>query len=264
MGIEAACIDVTGSSRSMDIAYVENNVLKLTIVSGRDAFFDWVEQYRPQCLAIDAPSKHNTGQVENYRKRFSIPDGKYGNFRVAEVLLKMKGVGLYNTPMEDADDWMVRGWEIYDKLRGKGFKLVDQPGTIQAEDEPTMLEVHPHACFVVGLGWIPQTKSGLAGQIERVAYLRQECLTHGLDVSETFLAEDQLEPLKSADVTWESIVNNGIRLPVVSHDQLDATAGLLTAIRAKEGKAFGVGVNEDGIIVVPNELSDVPYIWKHK
>lgn len=264
MGIKAACIDITGSSRSMDIAFVENNVLKLTVVSCREAFFDWVEKFRPECVAIDAPSKRNTGQVNKNREQFSIPKGKYENFRVAEVLLKMKGVGLYNTPKNDAKEWMKRGWEIYDKLRGKGFKLVDEPGKIQTKDEPAILEVHPHACFVVGLGWIPQTKSGLAGQLERLAYLRQECLARKLDLSETFLDEDQLKELTSLEVTWESLVTDGIQLPVVSHDQLDATVGLLTALRATEGTAFGVGVNEDGIIVVPDKLSDVPYTWKHK
>jgi len=44
----------------------------------------------------------------------------------------------------------------------------------------------------VGLGWIPQNKQTLAGQLERLAYLRRECRDLGISIDKTMLAEDQL------------------------------------------------------------------------
>jgi hypothetical protein len=127
-----------------------------------------------------------------------------------------------------------------------------------------IIEVHPHASFVVGLGWIPQIKKTLAGQLERAAYLRKECRALGITTEGTILEIDQLQQLLSTTATWDTIVSNGIVLPSLSHDQLDATVGLTTVVRAMCGDAVAVGHQEDGVIVVPKPLSDSPYQWKHK
>jgi len=263
MGITAACIDITGSSRAMDVAYLEDDALHLHTASNLKKCLDWIGERQPDVIAIDAPSKENVGLVPKGRDEFGIPDGSYENFRIAEALLKLKGIGLYNTPQTNPPEWMKRGWDLYSLLTGKGYFLLDTPGSVKSTGK-VVLEVHPHASFVVGLGWIPQNKQTFAGQLERLAYLRRECRDLGISIDKTMLAEDQLGQLKNTSATWETIFEDGVTLPEISHDQLDAIAGLTTAIRAKRGDAVAIGHQGDGVIVVPRKLSETPYQWKHK
>ena len=241
MTVEAACIDITGSSRSMDIAFIEDNVLRLRTASDLSAFLDWIDSKKPKLVAIDAPCKENTGQVPNYRNKYDIPEDKYENFRVSEVLLKLKGIGLYNTPQENPPGWMKRGWDLYALMVQLGYALLETPGETERDESLRMMEVHPHASFVVGLGWIPQTKKSLAGQLERAAYLRKECESLGIDASGTPLSDDQLQELAAVSSNWNAIAENGITLPEISHDELDAMVGLTTAVRAIRGEAYAVG-----------------------
>lgn len=263
MRIKAACIDITGSSRAMDVAYVEDDALNLQTASNLKKFLDWVGEREPDVIVVDAPSKENVGLVSKHRNEFGIPEGSYENFRIAEALLKLKGIGLYNTPQTNPPEWMKRGWDLYSLLQGKGYLLLDTPGPVKSTGKG-VLEVHPHASFVVGLGWIPQNKQTLAGQLERLAYLRRECRELGISIDKTMLAEDQLGQLKNTSATWETIVADGVTLPEISHDQLDAIAGLTTAIRAMRADAVAIGHQGDGVIVVPRKLSETPYQWKHK
>ena len=148
---------------------------------------------------------------------------------------------------------MKRGWKLYSLLQESGYALLDTPGPVSRTERLTF-EVHPHASFVVGLGWIPQSKDTLAGQLERAAYLRKECRELGISTAGTLLDTDQLQRLKSIKATWKSIVEGGIVLPSLSHDQLDAMAGLITAVHVYRGGAVAVGHRGDGVIVVPEVI----------
>ena len=63
MGVAAACIDITGSSRTMDVAYLEDGTLRLQTASNLKKFLDWVGERQPDVIAVDAPSKENIGLV---------------------------------------------------------------------------------------------------------------------------------------------------------------------------------------------------------
>jgi predicted nuclease with RNAse H fold len=263
MPVTAACIDITGSDRAMDVAFIESNQVHLRTEANLNGFISWVSNTTPEIVAVDAPSKENIGLVPENRSRFGIPANKYANFRIAEAVLKTRQIGLYNTPMKKPPEWMKRGWDLYSLLQDEGYSLLDQPGRVVARTR-IAFEVHPHASFVVGLGWIPQKKSTLAGLLERAAFLRREFKELELSVNGTLLADDQLQHLKEIDTRWDSIANDGIVLPSLSHDQLDALAGLVTAVRVQRGEAEAIGHQDDGVIVIPKPLSETPYQWKHK
>lgn len=194
------------------------------------------------------------------RLEFGIPDGVYEDYRVAEAILRMREIKLYNTPNGEVADWVQRGWDLYDALRELGYRLIDEPGTTMTRcDSKAVIEIHPHASFVVGLGWIPQTKGNLAGQFERLAYLRHECEQLRIDCTDTIISADALQVLRQLDVTWEHIRINGIKLPRISHDSLDAVVGVTTVLRAVRGEAYAVGHKADGVIVVPRPLAPDPY-----
>ena len=244
----------------MDIAFCEDGILQISALPGVESFCQWVQQNAPRLVAIDAPSKRNCGRVALTRAQYGIPNNKYEDFRVVEAFLRLKGIGLYNTPLEDPPAWMNQGWQLYQSLEELGYQLLDEPGPTEiSDDERVVIEVHPHASFVVGLGWIPQDKKGLAGQLERMAYLRTQCAEMGINVAGTCLADDPLTSLQQINATWDGILVDGLKLPSISHDQLDAVVGLTTVLRAANGQAFAVGDSADGVIVLPNNLAGIRY-----
>lgn len=82
MGLTAACIDITGSSRAIDVAYLEGDTLHLRTESNLKNFLDWIGEREPDIVVVDAPSKENLGLVPQYREQYGIPDDVYENFRI--------------------------------------------------------------------------------------------------------------------------------------------------------------------------------------
>lgn len=263
MSITAACIDITGSNRPMDVAYLDGKQLHLRTESNLDDFVSWVSEKSPGIVAVDAPSKQNIGLVPANRTEFNLPNKSYENYRIAEAVLKTKNIGLYTTPKQKPPKWMERGWECYSRLRSQGYSLLETAGRV-APSNRMVMEVHPHAAFVVGLGWVPQLKETLAGLLERAAFLRREFRELELSAADSLLEVDQLRQLNEINTTWDRIADEGITLPSLSHDQLDAIAGLVTAVRVQRGDAEAVGHPEDGVIVIPKPLADEKYQYKHK
>jgi len=257
--LTAACIDVTGSNRAMDVVWVgEDGHVTHRRVKGVEGTVDWAGEHLPRILAVDAPCEQNLARVSDasVRAQHGLDSGSYESFRVCEALLRKAGIGLYNTPRQNAPAWMRRGWDIYGRLQGElDYRLWRQPGRPQSQDGRTLIEVHPHASFVVGLGWIPHKKTTLAGQLERLAYLLAEAERLGIRLEDCGLSGEALAEAGSSlqRATWESIRAQGLHLPQLSHDLLDALAGLVTACLATRGRAFAVGEPEEGVIVVPEE-----------
>ena len=265
MTITAACVDVTGSSRAMDVAYIEDKTVRLARLSNVESLYVWLTENEPQVLAIDAPSATNKNCIASNPGAYGIPKGKYENFRVCEAQLRLKGIGLYNTPRSDPPTWIERGWEIYKKVESQGYRLYREPGVVSFEpNEKYVFEVHPHASFVVGLGWIPQTKSSLAGQVERIAYLRKQAELFSLDMSETALSRELLSEFQSAFANWDKILTDGLDFPEISHDELDSIVGLFTAQSVLSKDAFATGIADDGVIVTPSSLAETTYCTKSR
>jgi hypothetical protein len=63
MSITAACVDVTGSSRAMDVAFIEDKKVRLARLNNVESLYVWLTEYEPQLLAIDAPSETNKNCV---------------------------------------------------------------------------------------------------------------------------------------------------------------------------------------------------------
>lgn len=266
--MKLACLDVAGS-RNLDAVWVSDGdrVVQHGLLPTPKAVLEWVEKNLPDVVAIDAPSKRNLGRTQDVsvRQTHKLQGDTYRNCRVCEALLKQRGIGLYYTTQENPAKWIEVGWEIYDGLVAMGYRLWDTPGAVTLpQGWRTVLEIHPHACFVVGLGWIPQDKKNLAGQLERTAYLREAAALRGQPlVGDPIPANDVLTRIgnKLLASSWQAIRAQGISLPPLPHDRLDALGGLVTVIAAVEGRAFAVGETEEGVIVVPREPQPVgqPY-----
>jgi predicted nuclease with RNAse H fold len=266
--LKFACLDIA-QARCIDVVYVDaaDRVVHHETMRGSDQVVNWARRYDPIIIAIDGPSKPNCGRTREpeVRQQLGLGPDIFSNFRVCEVLLKQRGIGLYNTSTYKPAGWIKSGWDVYGALQAKGYRLWDQPGPVRvAGEEPRIIEVHPHACFVVGLGWIPPDKKGLAGHLVRAAYLRRHGILGDEPLrGECWPREDMLVQLARAleDATWEKLCSDGLRIPDIDHDLIDALGGLLTAIRFAEGHAFAVGEVEEGVILLPREPTPIkePY-----
>jgi hypothetical protein len=62
--IKAACVDVTGSSRRMDLVWInDEHLVSHGRIDGEGELRGWVDEHRPPVLAIDAPSGKNLGRT---------------------------------------------------------------------------------------------------------------------------------------------------------------------------------------------------------
>jgi hypothetical protein len=258
-----ACLDLTGSKRAWDLVWVKGEAVghvKFRSHSKQEDFFAWVRDNKPGVLAIDAPSGYNIKRTLDPEVRKARGwDKSYKNMRLCEADLRAREIKLYFTPPDAAKaaSWIQCGWQVYDRLKKDfSYKLYDRLGPVQLREERVLIEVHPHACYFVGLGWIPQVKGSAPGQLERIAYLLGAARNGERPwVGEAMPPATFLKTLVSdlQGLTWNSIHEKGMRIAGESYDKLDALAGLVTAAKASEGAAFAVGDPAEGVIVLPAE-----------
>jgi len=280
-----ACVDVTDGTRRLDaIAVNSSGKVVHKSCDSIATLIAWVEEVQPQVIAVDGPSGRNVGltQDDAIRAKYgwlglrsrSARDAsrnrlpKFWDFRVAEAILSSQGIGLYNTPgnAQKVSDWIKTGWKIYEALEKLGYKRWVSPGQVQLDsNQHWLIEIHPHACFAVGAGYILPEKVSLAGYFTRIAYLQKAASELGWKLTgQAWPGSAWLEQLAT---TLKGFIDGGAclapeqalrsLLPVlpVGHDLLDCLVGIITAGRAIAGHAHAVGETRDGVIVLPGALA---------
>jgi len=178
-------------------------------------------------VALDSPLQpsHLLLRDPAMRRRYGVPDRRgmngplYANYRVCDFELIRRGMPLYQVAAtrEAAAGWMRVGFDLADTLRAAGM----HPPRTEQDHAAGLLEVFPDAAFVTLLGGRPEPKSG-----PRAA---------------TGLAQRR-RALEAAGIS----LDGGL-----SHDELDAAAAALTALRWWEGQGCAVGDPAEGLIVLP-------------
>lgn len=193
-----------------------------------------VQERTAAVVAVDSPlqpSHRLLRELGAVRDVYGVPrtlrDGRliYANYRVCDYEMYRRNIPLYQvaTDESDAAPWMRVGFELARLLTEAGYRV---PAGHRDYDA-TLLEVFPHAAFVTLYGAIPAKKSGprgVEGRAQRRALLA---------------AQDVTLPREA------------------SHDDLDAAAAALTALRWREGRGCAVGHPEEGLIVLPVPCSDL-------
>jgi Protein of unknown function (DUF429) len=239
-------IDPTAGKRPMNYAVLDADLATLVLdrAGTQDDVLAQVLAYPSALVAVDAPQSPNGGLMasDDYRARLSPPPapGRWTRFKVCEYLLKQRGIGLYNTPNDEAalPGWMRLGFEFYAALRAAGYQRY-QPGSRAPRQ---VLEVHPHACFTVLLGHTPTPKALLEGRLQRQLVLYRA----GLAVPDPMAALEEL--------TAHHLLAGTMALPgLLSHDALDALAAAYTAYLAGTApeQVAPIGDIDEGQIVLP-------------
>lgn len=257
-------VDITGSSRGWDWILIDDDAeLVAHRRGGERELLEFVQSFAPNVVAVDAPSKKNCGLMRQQSVRREVLGDRadeltktgralvYDDCRVCEAELVVRNIKCYFTSSaKTPPDWVGAGLKLYDALADLGYMLWDTPGavsTIRAGVDRIAIEVHPHACFVVRLGFIPQLKISLGGCLERIACLRAWGHELGVQIGPGY--DQILSELGS--LSWETILERGAP-PQISHDKLDALAAALTAkVSAAEPGGWAVGHRADGVLVLP-------------
>lgn len=236
-------VDITGGKRPVTYAAIDRqlHILELDDVT-LDEAYQAVLRHPSAVCAIDAPGSRNKGLMadQGYRARLGIPAGKsrYGAYRVCEYELRRRGIGIYNTPLDEsaAKSWMKEGWRLYGLLQEAGYVYAPQAGPRR------MFETHPHACYTTLIKQRPYLKTSLEGRLQRQMLLYQE----GIDIPDpmNILEEWTRHRFLTGQLPVESLL---------SDDRLDALIAAYTAfVYAKEPhNTCTVGDPLEGIIVLP-------------
>jgi len=258
-------VDITGSRRAWDWILIDDDEPAPRHVRGDEReLLEFVARFEPDVIAVDAPSKKNCGLMRQWTVRSEVlgaraderskgTDGLiYDDCRVAEADLGVRNVKSYFTSgKRTPPDWVGAGLKLFGALADAGYMLWDAPGpvsTIASGIGRVAVEVYPHACFVVMLGFVPQLKISLGGCLERIACARAWGETLGISIGSGY--DQMLDELRG--LSWERILASGAPA-AISHDKLDALAAALTAkmCTADPAVAFAVGSKADGVIVLP-------------
>lgn len=237
-------IDPTAGQKPFSYAALDSGLRLLALGQGSmDEILAFAAGQRQAFAAVCSPRRSNQGLMEReeVRQRLSPPPrpGRWGNFRLAEYLLRQHNISCPKTPAEEkaCPKWMQMGFALYRKLEGMGYSL------FPAEGQPLqLLEVYPHACFCIWLERTPFPKHSLEGRIQRQLALfeRKLAIPDPMDVFE--------------EITPHRILQG--RLPLdnlYKPGELDALAAAYTAWLAGNHpeQITALGDPEEGVVILP-------------
>ena len=168
-------IDPTAGSRPLTYAAL-NGSLDLVALGQADLneTLAFVAGQHQALVAVSAPPRPNQRLMESaeQRARLNPPPrpGRWGDFRVAEYLLRRRHIACPKTPSKEADcpTWMQRGFLLYRRLEGLGCAAFPARTPLQ------WVEVYPHACYSSLLGLAPFPKSSFEGRVQRQLVLFEQ------------------------------------------------------------------------------------------
>lgn len=215
VGVDVAaarpCVAVAmrGGRRPEAVEWLE---VRADDAGGRALLADWVHQWRPAAVAVDAPQ--------------GLRRARRGD-RACDADLRAAGLPVYRVPDRERAaalgprHWMAVGRELFALLRSRRYGYEPPPADGSPPvlaPAPALLEVYPHASFATLLGGVPPAKGTRRGLWARVRLLR------------------------ACGLAWDEYFD---------HDSLDALVAALTAWRFLTGQASAVGDEREGLVWLP-------------
>jgi hypothetical protein len=200
-------------------------------------------------VGVVGPSGPNQNILVDPEKRTALlvplSRGRPGNVRVAEYLLKQRGLPVYKTPAEGdkIPGWMKTAFELHQKLAQMGYAEVDEDG----DSAHIRLEVAPEVCF----------RSWLSGEIlppnTMFGRLQRQMVLYKLGVN----IPDPMDFFE--EITRYRIVRGQVPEEMIfSTAQVQALTAAYLAWLAKNqpDQVARIGVEGEGYITLPKELAE--------
>ena len=214
-------IDPTAGTRPLTYAALDGE-LGLAALGQADLndTLAFVAGQRQALVAVSAPPRPNQRLMERaeVRARLTPPPrpGKWGDFRLAEYLLRQRRIRCPKTPAQEADcpTWMQQGFRLYHRLESLGCAPYPTQSALQ------WVEVYPHACYCVLLGQAPFPKNTFEGRVQRQLAMYER----GVDVRDAMRLFEE--------ITRHHILQGVLPLETLyTPPELDALAAAYTAWR---------------------------------
>lgn len=231
-------IGVDVHKERLTVANIDEN-LNIEFIDNMNTYelIGYVKSRENLIIAVDAPYKLNYAFMNNEQYRMDLDCKLKGHYnkKVSEYELSRRGINPFSTPgsMDEITgwkDWMNTGFNLYAELEELGHKEL----SINKYNDNThgFIEVFPHACFTVLLGYIPSKKDTAEGLKERI---------------------DILEKVGFKDI--DKILQGSGKHEKT--DKLDALVAAYTAYLTYKGSVTFVGDLREGQIVLPTiDLKD--------
>ena len=217
-------IDPTAGRRPFAYAALDGDLRILALRHGEmDEVLAFVAGQSQSAVAVCAPRQPNLQVMERpeVRQQLTPPPkpGRWGNFRMAEYLLRQRHINSPKTPSQEKDcpNWMRMGFKLYRRLEEElGYQAYpDENG------QRLSLEVYPYACYTVLLGLPPYPKNALEGRLQRQLILSEQKinvadpmrffeeitryrLLHGMLPEEGVYTPGELDALVAAYTAWKA------------------------------------------------------------
>jgi hypothetical protein len=238
-------IDPTSSHKAFTYAMLDRELNLIAIENAdQDDLAALLSQKSPTVVAINAPAALSRGLVrQRVRDQSLAPHQIRGaEMRLAEYELRERGIIISKTPasLVLCPSWMQVGFGLYRKLEKMGYKKYPDP-----EDSfSQILETHPHACFSVLGGNVPQAKPSLEGRMQRQLLLYER----GVRIKDPMDFFEEITRYKMIQGQWPVDL---LYLP----EQLDAMVAAFTAWLAmnKPNQITRVGNEAEGYITLPEK-----------
>jgi len=243
-------VDPTSSRKAFSYAALDRELNLVALADGElQEVTAFLAGQSSATVAINAPSALNRGLVyEKIKKDMLTPHQIRGaDMRLGEYQLREHGIAVACTPASRGlcAAWMQVGFELYRKLEGIGFKKY--PAT-----DPSMqiLETHPHACFSMLVGCIPQSKPSLEGRLQRQLILYEQ----GVRIKDPMDFFEEITRYKMTQGLWPLEM-------LYAPEYLDALVAAYTAwlaVNRPDGVLI-IGDKKEGRIVLPGKEMKAKY-----
>lgn len=243
-------VDPTSSRKAFTYAALDGDLNLLVLADGEmQDVFTFLGGQSSATVAVNAPSGINRGLVhEKMKKEMLTPHQIRGaEMRLAEYQLREHGITVAGTPgsVGACPAWVQVGFGLYRKLEKMGFNIYPKDDSAYQ-----LLETHPHACYSILAGCIPQPKPSLEGRLQRQLLLYE----HNVRIKDPMEFFEEITRYKITQGSWPFDM---IYLP----EQLDALVAAYTAWRAvKRGNhILMIGDTKEGRMVLPGKELKAKY-----
>jgi hypothetical protein len=211
--------------------------------------FAFLSSLQQAVVGVVGPSALNQNIMvdPNRRTALLVPlsRGRPGDMRVAEYLLKQRGLPVYRTPSEEEKlpGWMAASIELNQKLAQLGF----EPHEGATAEGNQRLEVIPEVCFQAWITGEILPQNSTFGRLQRQLTLYDM----GLNIRDPMTLFQE--------ITRHKVLHGQIPEGMIySTAQIQCLAAAFLAWQAKNEprKVAGEGVNGEGFISFPAELVD--------
>jgi hypothetical protein len=241
-------VDLSPGKKNIQYAAIDDQLELLALAQGDlNQLLTFLHSQQQATLAIHGPARLNQSIMTDSQRReeYLIPLGKGrpGNMRVAEYTLRQHHLPTYRTParMEDAPNWMLASFKLYNVLQEAGFHPYNPEQPLQRK----YIEVIPEISFNTWLNGKVLPANTLHGRMQRQLVLYEL----GLKVADpmTFFEEVTrfriLQGILPSDLIYAAPAQTALAAAYLAW-QIDKQPGTLTL----------VGIPEEGQIAVPKTL----------